>query len=60
MRKAIIFDDGQKAVIYKYSDIRTKLTMKQALDFAFAQSVIHVKEKKEILIIGGWHGHPKQ
>lgn len=56
-RKAIKFDDGQLAVVYLSTDIRAKLTDKQALDFGFAKKVIPVKKdgRKEILIIGGYH-----
>lgn len=54
-RKVIKFDDGQLAVVYLQTDIRTRLTQKQALDFGFAKQLIPIKKTKEILIIGGYH-----
>lgn len=51
MRRVIKFPTGEVAIVYKNSDIRTKLTRKQAEDLMNTRSIEYVKEKKEQLWI---------
>lgn len=50
-RRVIMFDDGKTAVVYKNTDIRTKLSWTQVLDLMNTSNIVPVKKTKEQLWI---------
>jgi len=49
MRRVIKFHNGEKAVVYKHTDVRRRLTHKQYQDIIMADLVVNIPETKELL-----------